>query len=571
MSIFRKLICCIALCSINFLLCPNIYSQDIPQQMSYQGIIRQGDKVPADGNYMMTFSLYTSVTGSQAIWTETQQVSVNGGLFNVLLGSMIPVPSTLPPHVWVGVRFGNDEEFSRTKLTSVPYALSAGTAQALAPNAKGAVLSLNGQQGAVELKGADGLKVSSDNGILTIGISNEQKSEKTLGDGTEWLLAGNTNATSASWLGTSNNFPLVIKTNNTERMRILSTGNGNVGIGDNNPGSRLTVAKTFHLTNAGGAPELKLSAASGANSTTFKTTSQSSNITYTLPPNDGSDGEVLTTDGTGELTWSDNGWGTNGNSNISSTKFLGTTNSQPLIIKTNNSERFRVTSGGAMGINEDNPSQKLEVAGNILIKPEGSNTGELRIQEANGGSGNNYTAFRSGMMGTNITYTLPTVAPAADQVLTSNGLGVLSWQTPTTGASGTAGGDLTGTYPNPDIAAGAIVNADINNAAAIAYSKLDLVGSIVDADVSNSAAIAYSKLDLAGNIVDADISGTAAIAYSKLDLTGNITNSDVSATAAITYGKLSLTNSIVTGDIVDSTIRNSDIAATAAISYSSCS
>ena len=63
---------------------------------------------------------------------------------------------------------------------------------------------------------------------------------------------------------------------------------------------------------------------------------------------------------------------------------------------------------------------------------------------------------------------------------------------------------------------GAIVNADIDPAAGIPYSKLSLTGSIVNADVSSTAAIAYSKLSLTGSIVNADVSNTAAIAYSKL-------------------------------------------------------
>lgn len=101
-------------------------------------------------------------------------------------------------------------------------------------------------------------------------------------------------------------------------------------------------------------------------------------------------------------------------------------------------------------------------------------------------------------------------------------------------------------FNSTPLLSGLISNANIDPAAAISYSKLDLASSILDADIAPLAAITYSKLNLAGAILNADVSASAAIAYSKLNLAGSIVNADIASGAAIPYSKLSVADSDLT-------------------------
>lgn len=68
-------------------------------------------------------------------------------------------------------------------------------------------------------------------------------------------------------------------------------------------------------------------------------------------------------------TGNNNDWTLTGNAGTApATNFLGTTDAQPLVIRTNNTEKVRIKSNGKVGIGEPNPTDAtLEVKGNTII------------------------------------------------------------------------------------------------------------------------------------------------------------------------------------------------------------
>jgi len=112
-----------------------------------------------------------------------------------------------------------------------------------------------------------------------------------------------------------------------------------------------------------------------------------------------------------------------------------------------------------------------------------------------------------------------------------------------------------GKFSGGVLSASAITNSDVDSAAAIAYSKLNLASSIVNADISNSAAIAYSKLNLTGAILNADLAGSIAnnkllnSTISGVSLGSNLNNLNI---AARLLGTSYNGSSAVTIDLADS-------------------
>jgi hypothetical protein len=109
------------------------------QLLNYQGKLEVGG-MPATGTFAMTFSIYSASTGGSPLWTETQNVTLSSdGVFNVLLGSVTPFPSSLfagAGERYLGIKIGSDLELpDRFQLTSVAYAIRATAAESVADGA----------------------------------------------------------------------------------------------------------------------------------------------------------------------------------------------------------------------------------------------------------------------------------------------------------------------------------------------------------------------------------------------------------------------------------------------------
>ena len=128
-----------------------------------------------------------------------------------------------------------------------------------------------------------------------------------------------------------------------------------------------------------GASQLVLLSTAGGETILHSAPTLPSSITYTLSASLTTTNTVqigiLQTDASGNLSWLNPsalggaaGWAPTGNSGMNpAVNFLGTTDAQPLVIRTNNIERMRVTATGNVGIGTTSPTARLEVVGSLRV------------------------------------------------------------------------------------------------------------------------------------------------------------------------------------------------------------
>ncbi|HEY6171088.1 MAG TPA: hypothetical protein VIX80_02400, partial [Candidatus Kapabacteria bacterium] len=157
------------------LLLSSVAVAQVPRTISYQGLLTDGSgNFIADGNHSLTIKLYESASGGAAIYEESQSTAIVKGLFNVIIGSVTPIPTSLAfdKAYYMGVAVnGSAELVPRSAISAAPYALYAsvaGTANSLAPGATGVVTSLNEKSGAVTLQGGGGTTITSLGNVITV-------------------------------------------------------------------------------------------------------------------------------------------------------------------------------------------------------------------------------------------------------------------------------------------------------------------------------------------------------------------------------------------------------------------
>jgi hypothetical protein len=97
---------------------------DVPQTMSYQGVLADGSGVPVpDGTYNLTFRLYSVAIGGTPLWSEIQALVVEDAIFNAILGSVTTLNLPFDNPYWLGVSVDGGAELTpRVALTTAPYA-----------------------------------------------------------------------------------------------------------------------------------------------------------------------------------------------------------------------------------------------------------------------------------------------------------------------------------------------------------------------------------------------------------------------------------------------------------------
>lgn len=295
----------------------------VPQVLNFQGRISESGAL-VNGSRTMTFKIFDAASAGNLLFSESRSVIVSTGAFNVLVGDVttggIPLSVFDGGDRYIEVQVGA-QTLPRQRVVSVGYAFRSQSAAFASESSTAAFAQRAAVADSVSGAGVTATTITATTiQVTTITVTNIFATSGTVSGflkvGKNTIILGETpltgglpntiaftggNATIKTQAPSEGS--LTLEAGGVQNI-VLNPG-GNVGIGTASPGAKLDVASGGIAsgkanTTTGG---LALYNAASPNATVLQAGNATAAVTYKLPPADGLPGQVLSTDGNGNLSW----------------------------------------------------------------------------------------------------------------------------------------------------------------------------------------------------------------------------------------------------------------------------
>ncbi|HVA66442.1 MAG TPA: hypothetical protein VNK24_05905 [Elusimicrobiota bacterium] len=101
--------------------------------INFQGRLTDASRNPITATESIQFSIWNAATSGSELWNETQSVTVSSGIYNVALGSVVALSSSVfaGGQTWLQIQVGSDAAMTpRLQFQAAPYALTSAYAPA---------------------------------------------------------------------------------------------------------------------------------------------------------------------------------------------------------------------------------------------------------------------------------------------------------------------------------------------------------------------------------------------------------------------------------------------------------
>jgi hypothetical protein len=352
---------------------------DVPHMINYQGKLTTASGGCLNDTLQMTFTIYTDDLGTTEEWTETQTaVVVKEGIFNVLLGSMTPLPDSVfdGSVKYLGIQVESDPEMAPLKpMVTAAYAFHCATADSALNSPAAGIVSVDGVSnpgGNVDFLQQNAITITPNDPANTITFGETHSARM---DNPHNVTAAQTGALISSD-GVSN------PGGNVDFLQQNA-----ITITPNDPANTITFGETHSARMDN--PHNVTAAQTGALASVDGVSNAGGNVDFIA----GSNMTITPNDGANTITFSATGGGIGGS---------GTTNYIPKFTAATtigNSVMYE-TAGGNIGIGTTSPNEQLEITENLRLPATTATAGIIKVGADrfihNYGSGNTFVGANAG-------------------------------------------------------------------------------------------------------------------------------------------------------------------------------